>query len=193
MFQYTYPRLDEKVSTNINHLLKSPFCVHPKTGMSFILEATRKKKDTEHRSLVTNHVYILVQRCLGRVCVPIPIETCEEFDPSSPPTIPLLARELDEYDAKHPPSESEPKLQGKARRDISLQDLLELQATHSMTLFSIIAWQKTSLRGHVEVFERFVKGILKDVAEKKKSRFYCFIVLSRFFLPVVLYDDALTT
>jgi len=64
IFQYSYPRLDINVSKQVNHLLKAPFCVHPKTG---------------------------------RVCVPINVDTVDEFNPEKVPTVSLLIGEINEY------------------------------------------------------------------------------------------------
>nr|XP_027190167.1 DNA primase small subunit-like isoform X3 [Cicer arietinum] len=50
-----------KVSKHMNHLLKAPFCVHPKTG---------------------------------RVCVPIDPNQCDDFDPTTVPTLFQLLEEL---------------------------------------------------------------------------------------------------
>lgn len=63
VIEYMYPRLDAEVSKHLNHLLKSPFCVHPGTG---------------------------------RVCVPIPPDKIDTFDPFSVPTLGQLIQELDD-------------------------------------------------------------------------------------------------
>ncbi|KAJ1539540.1 hypothetical protein HK405_012793 [Cladochytrium tenue] len=80
IFEYSYPRLDANVTHGLGHLLKSPFCVHPKTG-----------------SADTHLLY-----STGRVCVPIDPTTCESFDPFSVPTLTDLIDELNKFEAKKP-------------------------------------------------------------------------------------------
>ena len=66
VFTYCYPRLDENVSKQRNHLLKSPFAAHPKTG---------------------------------RICLPLDASKCDDFDPTTVPTLRDLAAQIDAHTA----------------------------------------------------------------------------------------------
>jgi len=97
VFTRMYPRLDVNVSKQMHHLLKAPFCIHPKTG---------------------------------RVCIPIDPTTCDNFNPFHAPTLETLHNELN--DRSKPTEESGRKLK---------------------------AWERTSMRPHIEYFARFVKTL----------------------------------
>jgi len=109
IMQYTYPRLDVHVSTQMNHLLKSPFVVHPKTG---------------------------------RVCIPIDPETADDFNPFIVPTITDLLRELDEY------TEDEDAMEEGGR--------------------VVKNFDRTSLRGPLEIFDKFLSGCASENGEHRK-------------------------
>ncbi|ATY63808.1 DNA primase small subunit [Cordyceps militaris] len=71
VLEYTYPRLDIEVSKKLNHLLKSPFVVHPGTGRVCVPIDTSSD------------------------------DTVEAFDPLAVPTVQGLLAEIDAWQGKN--------------------------------------------------------------------------------------------
>ncbi|KDN52234.1 prim-pol domain-containing protein [Tilletiaria anomala UBC 951] len=120
ILQYTYPRIDAEVSKHLNHLLKSPFVVHPATG---------------------------------RVCVPLDVSSVHVFDPEKDcPTVAQLLREQDAYirqlkrDGKH------------HKQDGGIVDP------------NVHAWDHTSLRPFVELFDKHNAAIVKETDALRRAK-----------------------
>jgi len=72
VFTYLYPRIDANVSKGINHLLKSPFCIHPKTG-----------------KFLEYHNYTI-----GKVCVPFDPLSVDSFDIANVATLTRVINDI---------------------------------------------------------------------------------------------------
>ena len=82
MFQFAYPRLDVEVTKGVNHLLKSPFCVHPKTGRVCVPMDVDKINEFDPFAVPT----------VQELCTQI-----NKFDASNPNAVKSSGKKLQDY------------------------------------------------------------------------------------------------
>ena len=140
LLEYTYPRLDVEVGKKRIHLLKSPFVVHPGTG---------------------------------RVCVPITADASEspqqldDFDPFTVPKVTELLDEVDSYGKVNDVDDDE------KESDAAVKDEDGAATTNGhagangyvedgVTMRKVQDWEKTRLKPYVELFEGFVRRLMKS-------------------------------
>lgn len=144
IFQYCYPRLDDKVTTQVNHLLKSPFCVHPKTGRVCVPIVASECESFDPFKVPT---------------LPDLVREIEAYDAAHPtmpgedgPRIPgrsILGGFLS--------------FRGENPTDHHL-------VSNLTSAYNFPDFEKTSLKPHIEVFEQFVKGMDESIRNSLRAK-----------------------
>jgi DNA primase small subunit len=150
VLKHTYPRLDVNVTKMQNHLLKSPFCVHPKTGRVCVYIPRNNNNDMEQQPSSSNNQNAKKKK-----------KKKNGFDPFSVPTLAQVIQELDDYNQQHPtPSVQAEDDDDDVNMDISSPAAAALRYD----------WQKTSLRPYLEAFEKeFLQPLLKDLRQEQRQ------------------------
>lgn len=134
VLEYTYPRLDAEVSKKMNHLLKSPFCIHPGTGRVCVPIPVRTWEGREGETELGG--------------------AAEGFDPGSVPTVTQLLGEIDEWTRRS----KEEGGAGTGTQDVQMDDGRNVESGQR----KLQDWEKTSIRPYVEYFRAFVARLIRD-------------------------------
>ena len=150
--------IDALAKTGVSKTLDAKSLVEAKQDI--LLEYTYPRLDVE---VGKKRIHLLkspfvVHPGTGRVCVPITtggdMHLAEKFDPLSVPKVNELMREVDHFGGAE-----------------GAEELTNAYVEDGVTMRKLSDWEKTSLKPYVEMFDAFVKTLLKsEVVRFKRER-----------------------
>ena len=138
LLQYTYPRLDIEVSKKLNHLLKSPFVVHPGTGRICVPIPISTRKDGKQDW-----------------------SALDDFNPLTVPTVIEILNEIDAWDSRELANQA----QVMDEQDSSQNAVHD---SNGQRQDKVPDFAKTALKPFVEYFKSFVADLIKAESRSLK-------------------------
>ncbi|PLW16705.1 hypothetical protein PCANC_20194 [Puccinia coronata f. sp. avenae] len=162
ILHYSYPRIDLEVSKHLNHLLKSPFCVHPATGKVCIPidPTTIASFDPNSAPDVRDLLRQLDKQQSSSNPLSTAAATAATTAVSAAVTTAAAAASAASAAATTTTS---------ASATTATTTTATTTATDTNATAPQLNWANTSLRPYVEFFQRHVDKLLKDTLQSKKN------------------------